>query len=155
MSGSALAYQRRVAFHETDGMGVLHHANYIKLFEEARVHWMRERSVIGVHKPDGPYTFAVVVLDCQYLKTSRFDDLLEVWVEGSLIGAKIHFRYAVWNVRTEQWGAVGQTELVPLNDEHKPQRLPMTVREFFKAQVSSPTWPPERGFPSARAAWVP
>ena len=29
-------YKRRVTFYETDGMKVVHHANYLKYFEEAR-----------------------------------------------------------------------------------------------------------------------
>ena len=34
-------YKRRVTFYETDGMKVVHHANYLKYFEEARVEYLR------------------------------------------------------------------------------------------------------------------
>ena len=125
-------------------MGVVHHSNYIKFFEEGRVHWLRDRGMIGVHKPDGPYTFAVVALDCQFLKTVRFDDPIEVWVQGRMEGIKIHFRYAVLNGRTGAWAATGHTDLVPLNDEHKPSRLPVSVREIFADQAWESAWPPER-----------
>lgn len=137
-------YLRRVAFHETDAMGVVHHSNYIKFFEEARVHWLRDRGMIGVHRPEGPYTFAVVDLNCRFLKTARFDDLLEIWVQGHMEGARMHFRYAVWNQRTDVWAATGSTELVPVNDDLRPVRLPKTVRELFVNQVWGEVWPPER-----------
>lgn len=32
-------YKRRVKFYETDGMRVVHHANYLHYFEEARVEY--------------------------------------------------------------------------------------------------------------------
>lgn len=35
-------YKRRVKFYETDGMQVVHHANYLRYFEEARVEYLRE-----------------------------------------------------------------------------------------------------------------
>ena len=34
-------YKRRVKFYETDGMRVVHHANYLRYFEEARVEYLR------------------------------------------------------------------------------------------------------------------
>ena len=36
----------RVQFHETDAMGVVHHAAYIKYFENARVDWMISMNLI-------------------------------------------------------------------------------------------------------------
>ena len=30
-------YEHKVQYYETDGMGIVHHSNYIRWFEEARV----------------------------------------------------------------------------------------------------------------------
>ena len=35
-------YDRVVKYYETDRMGVVHHSNYIRWFEEARVEFMRD-----------------------------------------------------------------------------------------------------------------
>ena len=35
-------YQRRPQYHETDQMGIIHHANYIKWMEEARIAFLAE-----------------------------------------------------------------------------------------------------------------
>ena len=32
-------YKRRVKYYETDRMGVVHHSNYLKIIEEARIKW--------------------------------------------------------------------------------------------------------------------
>ncbi|MBR2014801.1 MAG: thioesterase family protein, partial [Alistipes sp.] len=34
-------HQFRVAYKETDQMGVMHHSNYIVLYEKARTEWLR------------------------------------------------------------------------------------------------------------------
>ena len=35
-------YSRSVNYYETDQMGIVHHSNYIRYFEEARLQWMDE-----------------------------------------------------------------------------------------------------------------
>ena len=35
-------YTHRVQYYETDQMGIVHHSNYIRWFEEARIDWMRD-----------------------------------------------------------------------------------------------------------------
>ena len=35
-------YTRRAQYHETDQMGVIHHSNYVKWMEEARISFMDE-----------------------------------------------------------------------------------------------------------------
>lgn len=35
-------YRRRAQYHETDQMGIIHHSNYIKWMEEARIAFMGE-----------------------------------------------------------------------------------------------------------------
>ena len=35
-------YSRRVYYYETDKMGIMHHSNYIRIFEETRVHFLQQ-----------------------------------------------------------------------------------------------------------------
>ncbi len=39
-------YHRKAHYHETDQMGIIHHSNYIKWFEEARISLM---NAMGLH----------------------------------------------------------------------------------------------------------
>jgi acyl-CoA thioester hydrolase len=137
-------HQLRVAFHETDSMGVVHHSNYVKYFEAGRVAWLRERGLMHVHIPYGPYTFAVVDLDLKFLKPAKFDDLLEVVVEASLEGVRMKFRYAIWNTRLQDWSATGSTELVPINNELRPVKPPAEIRQALKPKNTGENWPPPR-----------
>ena len=35
-------YRRKAQYHETDQMGIIHHSNYVKWMEEARIAFMKE-----------------------------------------------------------------------------------------------------------------
>jgi len=137
-------HRLHVAFHETDAMGVVHHSNYVRYFEEARVAWLRERGLMQHHAPFGPYTFAVIDLGVKFLKPAKFDDLLEVWVQVRTQGARLRFQYAIWSARTREWNATGFTELVPINGELRAVKPPWEVRDVIHAEKWDETWPPPR-----------
>ncbi|MGE4605331.1 MAG: thioesterase family protein, partial [Myxococcota bacterium] len=73
-------YRYRVPFFDTDAMGVVHHANYIRYLELARIVWLDEHDVpyrdvaaAGIH-----YATTRVKLDYHY--AARFDDSVEITV---------------------------------------------------------------------------
>ena len=39
-------YERMVYYYETDRMGIVHHSNYIRWFEEARLDWMKQTTIL-------------------------------------------------------------------------------------------------------------
>jgi acyl-CoA thioester hydrolase len=141
MSGHSV-FLHRVAYHETDAMGVVHHSNHIKYFEEARVEWLRSKGLMEIHQPYGPFVFAVVQLETRYFKPARFDEELEVWVQARLRGARIEFQYALWSKRQEAVIATGSTQLVPINEQFRPSRLPEAAQKVFAREPWSEAWPP-------------
>jgi len=73
-------YVRKVNFHETDAMGVVHHTNYLKYFEEARVDWLQKvghpyevTAAKGIH-------YAMVNVSCSYLRAAQFGDEVSVTI---------------------------------------------------------------------------
>lgn len=73
-------YKRRAQYHETDQMGIIHHSNYVKWMEEARVCFMdvlgmgyREMEEQGIQSP-------VADLSVSYKRSFRFDDEAEIHV---------------------------------------------------------------------------
>ncbi len=70
--------RHRVAFYETDGMGIVHHANYLRFCENARIVWLEthdksypEWLAMGLH-------FAVTHAELDFRLPARFDDDLEI-----------------------------------------------------------------------------
>ena len=99
--------RHRVPFFETDAMGVVHHSNYVRYFELARVVWLEEH--------DQPYTayveqglhFATTRVEVDYQISVRFDDQIEItawlaWVRH----ASLCIRYTIQRGETRvAWGA--------------------------------------------------
>jgi acyl-CoA thioester hydrolase len=122
-------YSRHVAYYETDAMGVVHHSNYIRYFEDARVDWMRSSGLIDYHAPAGDFVFAVHELDCFFRRPLKFDDYFTVAVTSRLDGVRIRLSYAITCEGREI--ADGSTVLVPLDRNFRPARLPASARALF------------------------
>ena len=129
----------RVLFADTDAMGIVYYANYLKWFETGRVELMRklgmayrELTGIGVHLP---VTEAAV----RYLSPARYDDLLAVHAEiRGCKRASIAFGY-----RIEREGGVlladGETVHAFTDGDGKIIRVPDSFLEKtgLKEKISS------------------
>ncbi|GMU43693.1 MAG: tol-pal system-associated acyl-CoA thioesterase [Xanthomonadales bacterium] len=72
----------RVYWEDTDGGGVVYHANYVRFLERARTEWLRakgyEQQALLLAKG---VVFAVYSMQLQFLKPARLDDLLSISVD--------------------------------------------------------------------------
>lgn len=123
-------FKKRVAFHETDCMGVVHHANYAKYFEEARVDFLYKNNLNSFHMPEADYVLAVLDLQIKYFKPLRVGDEFIVHLEIELDSpTRLKFLYQILNHKNEVTTS-GSTLHVGLDDEFKVQKMP---EEFKKA----------------------
>jgi len=71
----------RVYYEDTDAAGVVYYANYLKFMERARTEWLRglghEQDALREHHG---VLFTVARLSVEYLRSARFNDLLDVGV---------------------------------------------------------------------------
>ncbi len=75
-------YRKKVKYYETDMMGVVHHSNYIRWFEEARVEFMRAADFSYRRMEEEGIQVPVVSVSCKYKIPATFDD--EITVRTSL-----------------------------------------------------------------------
>ena len=69
----------RVYYEDTDGGGVVYHANYLKFMERARTEWLRSLGFEQTElKSQMRIMFVVRALTLQYLRPANFDDALMV-----------------------------------------------------------------------------
>ncbi len=88
----------RVLFADTDAMGIVYYANYLKWFEKGRVELMRRLGMAyrdltgrGIHLP-------VTEATVRYLSPARYDDLLSIRAEiRGCKRASIAFGYRIEN----------------------------------------------------------
>lgn len=131
-------HQHRVQFYETDLMGIVHHSNYLRFLEEARVGWAHDRGLIDYQKPESAAHFAVLETQVRHLRPALFGDLLEVDVQARREGIRVIFQYRVR--RGEEALCVGETRHVPLGPDLKPLRLPAAMKQVLEKEVWTETW---------------
>lgn len=113
-------YQRRVAFSDTDAMGVAHHASYVRYMEEARVAWMRDRGLGHTHFPRADRVLAVLDFFVRHFRPCTFEDLLTIQVQARRQGGRIAFQYTIG--RDGERIAEGQTVHIQVDGKLKPLR---------------------------------
>ena len=93
-------YRRTAQYHETDQMGIIHHANYVKWMEEARVAFMNEALGFGYVEMEAHQVFSPVVgVELRYHRPVWFFDEVEIEVRpASYTGTRLVLAYTVRNV---------------------------------------------------------
>ena len=134
-SAARSTLRHRVAFYETDAMGIVHHANYVRFLELARVVWMdeydrpyREYAAEGLH-------FATTHVEVDYRKSARFDDWLDVttWMEW-MRGVSLRMAYEVR--RGDELVATAATEHAMVDLDGRPRRIPAERRAVLLQRVA-------------------
>ena len=73
-------YIRRAQYHETDQMGIIHHSNYVKWMEEARIRFLEEMGIDYRRLEESGIISPIVGISVQYKKTVHFDDEVHIGV---------------------------------------------------------------------------
>ena len=99
-------YKFKARYYETDKMGIVHHSNYIRWFEEARVHCITEAGMSFAEIEDRGILNPVLSCSAEYKLAFRFDDTVIVNSKiTSFNGVKLEIAYIV----TDESGTVHAT----------------------------------------------
>jgi len=131
-------HQHRVQFYETDEMGIVHHSNYLRFCEEARVGWAHARGLIDYQKKGSASMFAVYETRVRHLKPAFFGDEIEVQLEAKSEGVRIHIQYRL-NARGQTL-AVAETTHVSLDTNLKLTRLPSAMKQILEKEQWTEIW---------------
>lgn len=103
-------YIHKVQYYETDKMAVVHHSNYIRWFEEARVHWLEQ---IGCPMPvieAADVMIPVMSVNCNYRSMVRFGERVIVKLKiAKFNGIKIEIEYEIVDEETGELRTTGNS----------------------------------------------
>ena len=122
-------YTHRVLYGDTDQMGVVYYANYLRFFEGARNEWIRALGLAYAEIEARGVMLPVLEAGVRYLRPARYDDVLEVHLDVSHTRVKVRFDYVV---KRQAAGAPGTGEALCLGHtihacvsrEGRPTRAP-------------------------------
>ena len=78
MSKEIYPYNRKANYYETDMMGVVHHSNYIRWFEEARLDLMEQAGFNYKDMEDQGVLIPIIGVECQYKQFITFDEEITI-----------------------------------------------------------------------------
>src|SRR5205807_7456236 len=117
----------RVRYAETDRMGLLHHANYLVYFEQARTELLRSFGLSYRDLEDRGYLLVLTKVEVRYKRPAFYDDLLTVRTTvAKTTAVRIDHVYEVFRDGTLL--AEGSSTLACVDREGRPQPLPDVLR---------------------------
>lgn len=119
-----IAIRDRVRFVETDMMGVVHHANYLRWFEMGRVAYLRAAGVTLGELLAAGVLFPLTEAEAKFQNPLAFDDEFEVQASmTACTRAKMDFAYRVLRLRDGKVAVTGRTRNVFTDARGKIIRL--------------------------------
>ncbi len=116
--------QIRVRYAETDRMGLLHHANYLVYFEQARTDLLRGLGSNYRDLEDQGYYLVVTKVEVKYKRPAQYDDVLTIRttvVKTSPV--RLEHKYEVFGPAGELC-CEGATTLACVSGEGRIQPMP-------------------------------
>ncbi|MGE9744434.1 acyl-CoA thioesterase [Bdellovibrio bacteriovorus] len=132
-------HRHKVQFYETDLMGIVHHSNYLRFYEEARVAWAHAHGLLDYQKPGSASHFAVYETQVKHMKPTFFGDDLEIEVQARCEGNRLVFQYRLHG-RGGEVCSVAKTVHVPLGLDLKLLRFPADMKAIVNKELEKEAW---------------
>ena len=124
-------YDRSINYYETDQMGIVHHSNYIRYFEEARLDMMEQVGLSYAAMEEHGLIIPVLSVACEYIKPVLFGEKVQIHTRlVKFDGIKMQFFYEIYcevELRTK-----GESRHCFLDKEMKPVRMKRQFPEIYQ-----------------------
>lgn len=130
MEGNFTVYNRKINYYETDKMAIVHHSNYIRFFEEARLDMMDQFDLNYRKMEDMGIIIPVMSVDCKYIVPLCFDD--EVKIHTKIVkfdGIKMEIAYEIY--RDDVLCTTGHSGHCFLDKDMKPFRMKRLYPDLY------------------------
>ncbi|MFL2629125.1 MAG: acyl-CoA thioesterase [Flavobacteriaceae bacterium] len=122
-----------IRYYETDQMGFVHHSNYLRYFELARIEWILSLGLSYQKMEERGYLMPVIKANIDFKKPLIFGKSFRVKIEfNKMPKVKFELNYKVLSEENEIV-ATGLTVLAFLSSDNlKPIRCPDFFSDLFK-----------------------
>jgi len=124
----------RVYYEDTDAIGVVYYANYLRFFERCRTEWMRHAGYGQAQlASESGIGFVARKASCEYLKPARLDDALSIGLEvEKLTRVRVIFRQ--WARRGDDVLVTGNVEIACVN---MATMSPAPIPDYLHAKLEA------------------
>ena len=124
----------RVIYGDTDQMGVVYYANYLRWFERGRSEFLRDIGLPYAKIEAAGFHFPVVEVTCRYAQSARYDDVIEIATTlVDLSRASLVFDYKVSHQADHVVLATGSTKHACIDRDGRVKRIPKMLIEAVES----------------------
>ena len=132
MEGKYAIYKRRMNYYETDRMGIIHHSNYIRLFEEARLDMMEKEGIGYSGIEEMGIIIPVMSVECNYILSLHYNDSIEGYSQLTKFdGIKMELSYEIYKEGSNKVCTKGRTGHCFLDKDMKPFRMKKLYPDLY------------------------
>ena len=126
-------YERRVFYYETDKMGIMHHSNYIRIFEESRVDFLQQSGMPFEEIESRGILMPVLSAECHYRQPLKFDEPFAVYMTITKFnGVSLYVSYRIFSRKTGVLCAEGTSSHCFTDENLRPVRIKKSHPDIFK-----------------------
>jgi len=127
-------YEHKTQYYETDQMGCIHHSNYIRWFEEARINMLDELGFGYADMEQMGMISPVLGLSCEYKKITRFGETVEISTKVTrFTGVKFTLSYEITEKQSGELRCTGETRHCFLDNNGMPVRIKTQYPALYEA----------------------
>jgi len=124
-------YEHHAKYYETDQMGIIHHSNYFRWMEEARLDLMEQLGWGYKLMEEKGIISPVLEINCKYKHMVLFNDIICINATvKEYSGIKLTIAYEMTDKKSGKLRATGESKHCFLNKSKRPVLLKKEFPEF-------------------------
>ena len=126
------SYVRVINYYETDQMHIVHHSNYARYLEEARLHLMDQLGLAYDKMEEMGIIIPVLELHDYYIKSITYGDIIEIVpVIYKLTPVRFSLKYNIFRSGTDELLHRAETSHAFLDSEFKPMNMKKKYPDLY------------------------
>lgn len=126
------AYRHNVKYYETDCMRIVHHSNYIRWFEEARIDYFAKIGTPYAQMEREGFVAPVLAVSCEYKTMTRFGEDVYILLKlEECTGIRFSFSYRVIDAATGVLRCTGSSRHCFIDADGRPINLKKQGPQYY------------------------
>lgn len=132
------SYEYQAQYFETDQMGIIHHSNYVRWMESARIWWMHQAGIEYREMEERGIVSPVLEISCRYKSMVHFGDTVLITTEITKYnGVTLELAYRVTDRGSGELRMLGSSKHCFLDSSGKVISLKKLYPEYDRAFASN------------------
>lgn len=133
-----MEYIHQAKYYETDQMGIIHHSNYIRWMEDARIAYMDEMGFPYKKVEEAGIMSPVLSVQCDYRSMTYFGDRVAIEVKlKSFKGVKYTFSYVMRDAVSGEVRAEGSSMHCFLKKDGHPANIRKELPALYEKMMEA------------------